>query len=210
MKQISSVLLMFLVSVVPALAADKGFFLSADLGGASYSDAPTLQNCSLVCSVLDLDEFGSSSIAGIGGGYQYSKNLGVEIGYINIGDSESTSSSGGNSDTETLSGSSLHIAAVGTISLSDSFNLFGRLGLAHTTLDYMRTQTFGAAATSSSANGSDTNAMFGVGAQYNFNQSWGIRAQYENLGKVQVGSAGAAYNSEVGVAVYSVGGVYRF
>ena len=209
MKNTIAASILFAASVAPAWATDQGFFVAVDAGAASFTNAPSAINC-IPCAIFGIDKFGASGATGIGGGYHYNRNWGVEVAYTRIDDSTNSEISGSDSATETLNGSSFGAAAVGTYPLSESFDVFAKLGLARTTLKYQRDLNVGGVPTSGSASGTKVNLVYGLGLQYNFNEQWGLRLQYLNLGSIQVGSAGDAYDSNIGVHVYSLGGVYNF
>jgi OOP family OmpA-OmpF porin len=81
------------------------------------------------------------------------------------------------------------------------FSVFGKLGLANTQIDYTLSSNFGL---SGSGSGSKSNLMFGIGGQYRMNKQLAIRAQYEDFGKVKVGTV------DIGVKAVSVGAVFGF
>lgn len=196
MKKIATALLLSAAISAPAFAANEGAYVAVDLGQASFSNANGGPNGTTA--------FPNPGSLRIGGGYHFSQYVGVEAGYSIIGDSTINSTiTGVGTATETLKTKSLNVAAVGTYPINDMFNVFGKLGLANTKIDYTLTSNFGA---TGSASASKTNLMFGLGGQYNINQHFGIRAQYEDFGKVQFAGTGP----NVGVKVISVGGVYNF
>ena len=200
MKKVSIVaLLSFAVISSAAFAATEGFYADADFGQARYSNAT---------SGFSGASFSNPNAISIGGGYNFNPYVGVEADYSSVGDSSLATVRGGASATEKLKTSSLQVAAVGTYPINNQFSLFGKLGLANTKIDYTATPgpntiIVGTTATS----GSKTNLMFGLGGQYNINKQFGIRLQYQDFGKVQLAGAGSP---NIGVKVYSVGGVYNF
>lgn len=210
MKRITAAVLLSAVSVAPAWASGQGFYVAVDTGIASFSNAPLQNNTCFFCVLFGGDSFGSTGSISVSGGYHYNQNVGVEAGYVNIDDSTTSWSTGTDSSEERLGGSSFRVAAVGTYSIIKWLDVFAKLGLARTALEYKIATVTGGLSSSGSASGSKTNLMYGFGLQFNFGEHWGMRAQYEALGKVQVGSAGAAYDSKVGVKNYSLGGVYNF
>jgi opacity protein-like surface antigen len=84
--------------------------------------------------------------------------------------------------------------------------------MANTKVDYSYS-SFGSTA---SASGTKSNAMLGIGGQYNFNQHWGLRVQYVDFGKTQVGPVvangvpQAGTTGDIGMSVFSAGGLYSF
>lgn len=135
----------------------------------------------------------------------------MEAGYSLVGDSL-LKSTGSVVLTETVKAAVLQVALVDTYSINSRFDVFGKLGLVSTKLDYSYASSTTVPA-SGSGGGTSTNLMFGIGAQYNINKRYSIRAQYEDFGKTQVTSAfsnGLRVVADIGVTVFSVGGVYNF
>lgn len=208
MKKFAAVLLLSGVSAVPAFAADQGGFVNFDLGSVSYTNASS--------QFSPYPAFGNPGATTIGGGYRFNQNLAVEVDYSMIGDSTITTSVAVPvaTITEKLKSSSLQVAAVGTLPIGDKFNVFGKLGLANTKVDYTASVTNATflPSVAQSASASKTNLMFSLGGQFNFNPHWGIRLQYVNLGKVQLPGQffGGFTAPNIGVAITSIGGVYSF
>ncbi len=206
MKKLAAVLLLSAVSAAPAFAANPGGYVAIDLGSATFTGA----NFAGPGSNVAFPNPGSFHITG---GYHFDQNLGVEGGIVSVGDSTVNSTVGALSSSETLKTSVWYVAATGTLPLSNEFDLFGKLGLASTKIDYTSSgPLFGAL----SVNGSKTNLMIGLGGQYNFSQNWGLRVQYENFGKTDVTfpanwlAAGPAQTKSIGLSTFTVGGVYNF
>ncbi len=128
----------------------------------------------------------SDSGGKIYGGYQFSPNLGVELGYATLG--EFSSAAG------TVKGSGSYVDAVGTLPLGSGFSLLGRVGLFNGKLE------------NSFAGGSDkgTNAKFGAGVQYDFSTHLGLRGEWERY------RFDASGNSNANTDLYSIGLNYRF
>lgn len=188
---------------VPAKqAAVNDFYVAVDMGRVRYSNT---------ASTYDKGALPNPYALKIAGGYRLNRQVGVEAGYTFIGDS-SLKSTGAVVVSETLKASVIHLAAVGTYAINDSFDVFGKLGLAYTSFDYSYSSTTSLPA-SGSGKGSKTNPMFGLGAQYNFNMNYSIRTQYENFGKASLTNTfndGTSTKSDIGLSMVSVGGAYRF
>jgi opacity protein-like surface antigen len=185
---------------VSSSANAEGFFLTADAGVLAYSNTETLSFWG--------NELTNPGAIDIGAGYRFTPYFGVEAGHSLIGESE-TSTAG--FTTETLKSSVNHVAVVGTLPLGYRFGIFGKLGLARTTIDYSNAGV----GISESASGSQTNVMVGFGWEYNFTRHWEVHAQYENFGTTNVGpiiSNGAitATGGDIGMSLFSVGGMYSF
>lgn len=103
------------------------------------------------------------------GGYQFSPNVGAEVGYNNLGKDFTMTVPGG---VATGKLTNWYGAAVGTIPLGSGFSLLGKLGLARNEAD------FGGA-------GKDTRTglMMGVGAEYAISPTLSARLEYEDYGK---------------------------
>lgn len=203
MKKIASALLLSAAISAPAFAANEGGYVNLDLGTASFSNAT---------SQFGGTNFGNPGSFTIGGGYHFNQNVAVEVGYSIIGDSTINTPTASGNITETLKTSSFQVAAVGTLPINAMFDLYGKLGIASTKIDYTATPPAGfifapGFGTVTSTTGSSTNLMFGIGGQFNINQNFGIRLQYLDLGKVQLSAAGAP---NIGVKITSIGGVYNF
>lgn len=197
MKRIVTTALLTGFVAAPALTANAGAFIAIDLGAGRYSDATV--------SGGNGESYDNPGFASIAGGYHFTPNLGIEAAFSVFGDSTAEYPNA----TTTLKTSVFQVAAVGTYSFNEKFAVFGKLGVAGISAEESGT----AAAASLSGNGDSTNFMFGVGGQFNFNQHWGIRLQYEDFGKVKYTPYvfGAAQpEAEYGVSVFSVGGVYNF
>lgn len=198
MKKITIAILLSAFAAAPVFAADQGAYIAVDLGQVSYSNATS--------------QFSGANAPNpnaiiLGGGYHFSQYMGVEADYSIIGDSSITTVAGAASATEKLKTSSFQVAAVGTFPINDMFNVFGKLGLANTKIDYSASVTNATFVPGvvTAASASKTNLMFGLGGQLNINQHFGIRLQYEDFGKFTFSNA-----PDVGVKLYSLGGVYNF
>lgn len=198
MKKIAFVALLSACIATPALADNTGKFYGAvDLGSVSYSNAnggPT-----------GTTAYPNPGAFRFAAGYNITSMFAVEAGYAMIGNSIIDSNFGaGVTAQETLKTSSLQVAGLANYAINDTFGVFGKLGFANTKVDATLTSNVGVNAALS---GSKTALLLGLGAQYNINKQFAIRAQYEDFGKVKVG-AGA--NSDVGIKMVSIGGAYNF
>jgi opacity protein-like surface antigen len=184
-------------------AAAEGFFLTADAGVLMYTNTSTL-------TVLGVDFMNPGAI-NFGGGYNFNRYFAIEVAHTFVGDSTITAS-GFFSFKETLRSSANHVAAVGTLPIGDHNGIFGKIGLARTSIDY----TNSGVGVSESASGSKTNAMWGIGWKYDFSEHWGMHVQFEDFGKTSVGpviSNGtvlAGTGGDIGMSLFSVGGEYKF
>ncbi len=195
MKKIAITLLSAAIAA-PVFAADQGPFVNVDVGQISYSGANSAGNPS----------FANPGSVNLGGGYHFNRYLGVEGGYTLIGDSTINYINA----TETLKASAIQVAGVGTYPINEMFDVYGKLGLAHTKLDYTFT---GAGLLSGSGSATKTNLMYAIGGQFNINPHFGVRLQYADYGKTSFtptinGTVAPPIN--VGITIMSIGGVYNF
>lgn len=173
MKKIAAALLLSTAVAVPAFAADNGGYVGVKVGDAKYQADSVTTN--------------DPTAYGVFGGYSFNKNIAVEVEYLAI-DKVNT---GANTDAR---GSAWAVAAVGSYPFNDSFSLFGKLGVARTSVK-----------TGPSGNKLDkSSGTYGLGGQYNVNQSVGIRLGWD---RYQFDNA-ASQNSDVNL--YSLAGVFKF
>ena len=173
MKRIVIATLLSAFIATPAFAGNTGkYYVAADLGAATYSNISSP----------------NPSVMRVAGGYHFSPEFAVELGYSMFGDS--------NNGFATTSATSLQIAAVGRLPLDKQFDLIGKLGLASNVEDYYE-------ATGYSASYSQSDLLIGFGAEYHVNSKVSVRALYDNYGKFDNFyapmkatslSIGAAYN----------------
>jgi OOP family OmpA-OmpF porin len=99
------------------------------------------------------------------GGYQLTPIWGIEGQYVYLGKY--------NTNVGSYKPESWGLAATGTVPLSNNFYVMGKLGAA-----------FNRLSGSNLGGGNKTDLLAGVGVGYNFNTKWGMRAEYENFGKM--------------------------
>ena len=140
------------------------------------------------------------------GGYQYNKNFAVEAGYFNLGKFGYTATT---VPAGTLSGKiklqGLNIDAVGMLPFTEKFSALGRLGLQYAQAKDNFTST-GSVPEPMNANPSKSALSYkaGLGLQYDFTKSLGLRAEAERY------RINDAVGSKGDVNMYSLGLVYRF
>lgn len=181
---------------------DKNFYALADIGLLVYSNT---------ASIYDNGDFPNPGALSFGGGYRLNSNFNVEAKYSYISDS-SLNSSSTIILTEKLSASSFDVAAVGVYPIDNDSDIFVKLGLAYTRLQYsFSSATF--TPSSGSGNGSKTNLMFGIGLQNNFDKLYSIRLQFEYFGNTTLNESfnnGSTKTYNVGASLISAGGLYYF
>jgi OOP family OmpA-OmpF porin len=129
------------------------------------------------------------------GGYRFNRNLGVEIGYTDLG--EATESGGG--ITATAEASAMELVAVGFLPLNPNFSIIGKVGMYRGDVDV-------SAPGIGSVSESNTGLTFGVGVQWDFTKNLGVRGEWQRYADV----GGDNIGGEFDVDVISVGVLWRF
>ena len=189
-----------------ALAADSFWYGGANIGQsrANIDDArinSQLQGTGLATSIANDNR---STGYKIFGGYQYNKNFALEAGYFNLGEFGYTATT---PPSRTLTGKiklqGLNLDAVGMQPINDRFSVFGRLGLNYAQAKDSFTNSV-SAPTNPNPSKDSINYKAGVGVQYDFNKSLGMRVEAERY------RINDAVGSNGDIDLYSLGLVYRF
>ncbi|MBI3222350.1 MAG: porin family protein [Nitrosomonadales bacterium] len=183
MKKFAAVVLLSVVAT-PVFAADEGFYAGINVGR-------TTSNITVVGAAVD----DKANVAGILAGYQYNKNLAVEVEYTGAGKFNTTPAA--------LTGKTdaLSLSAVGILPMSEAFSVYGKLGVA-------RTSTTASSTPVGVTGKSRTGLTYGLGLQYNVTPAVGIRAGYDRYDSEITGTgvvAGKFSNNK-----WSVGAVFKF
>jgi OOP family OmpA-OmpF porin len=155
MKKIIALALFSSMFAAPAFAEGTGFY------GALDVNAWTLSNKAA-------NTGNPSAGVQIAGGYHFTPNWGAELAYTESGNATTP---GGDYKV-----TSVQLVATGTYPVNEQFDLFAKVGWA--------ANKASGAATAGCSNCTKDDGMFGVGAQYNFNKQFGVRAQYVDIGKI--------------------------
>ena len=119
-------------------------------------------------------------------GYQFSRIIGMEIQYADLGSRTVNSSFGTRQGSSSTSESQYSFAFTGAIPISDNFSLFGKLGDSR---NHMNASNFcigtpGVGAGYCSQYGGNKNdILWGIGATYSFNSHFSVRLEFEDFGK---------------------------
>ncbi len=137
------------------------------------------------------------------GGYQFNKYFALEGGYFDLGKFEFTANT---VPAGTLRGNikveGLNFDAVGILPITEKFSAFGRVGLTYAESKDSFTGTGLVTTRNSSTSENDANYKFGVGLQFHFTESLGMRAEAEryriddavgNKGDIDLISVGLIY-----------------
>lgn len=177
-KTATMVLVVCAATALPALAADAGGYVGLGLGKADWK----------ADSVNGVTGGNSGTAGKVYGGYQFNKNLAVELGYADLAKFGGSGSARGHATS---------LDAVGTLPLGDTaFSALGRVGVAST-----RTRTTSPLGVESSDSG--TGAHAGLGLQYNLTKNAAIRGEWE---RYRVKAFGERNNTDMA----TVGVVWNF
>ncbi|MGA7984912.1 MAG: outer membrane beta-barrel protein, partial [Burkholderiales bacterium] len=133
------------------------------------------------------------------GGYQFNKNLAVEVGYADLGKA-TASIPGVSAEWKTTT---WDILAVGILPINQQFSVLGKIGMASWSLDASLT-ALGVGSATQSASGTDV--TYAVGVQYDFNDKVGLRAEWQTYSNI--GDENTTGQSDVDVIGASV--LFRF
>ena len=143
------------------------------------------------------------------GGYQFNKNFALEGGYFNLGQFGYAATTVAPTPTGTLNGNiklqGLNLDAVGMLPLGDKFSVFGRLGMQYAQAKDNFSSTGSIATPTNPSPSKDAfNPKVGLGLQYDFTRSVGMRVEAERF------RINDAIGNTGDINMYSVGLVYRF
>lgn len=192
----------FAAAMASALAlsspASAGFFdfTLAPYLGASAGQASADISCPAGTSCDDKD-----TAWRVYGGLEVNEFISMEVGYIDLG---KVGYSGAKTGSRETNGMTLHL--VGTYALNPSFTLMARGGM-----NILNTEVNGTIAGTPNGNTGDTDVVWsaGLGAQYNFTQSVGLRMEWERYFKTGSPAANGG-TGEADVDLLSAGVVYKF
>src|SRR5262245_33441100 len=159
--------------VATTQASAQGIYICGSAGMSDVVDANVIPDF-ITSGTVD----GSDTGVKIFGGYQFNKNFGVEISYVDLG---KASYSGNFFGTPVTGGSfettGFNFSAVGIIPLNQSFELFGKIGVF--AWEAKARDTTGGVPFSAKDDGGDIS--FGIGATFNFTKNLSMRAEWERF-----------------------------
>lgn len=122
-------------------------------------------------------------------GYKFNPNFALEGGYVDLGkfklDTAITSVSGPGTAHSEIKATGWNIDAVGIVPLQNNFSVFARLGVIRPEVKLDVTATGPAGTASGSDKDTSSKAKYGLGVQYDFTKTVGLRGEWEryhNLG----------------------------
>jgi len=168
-----AIVLLMLSGVMAAPQAWAQFYFGGSFGKSDYESGNVVPDL-ITSGVVDGDDSGFK----VFGGYQFNPYFGLEIAYVDLGKAAYSGSffgqpvTGGSLDT-----TGANFSAVGTIPLSPSFSLFGKLGFF--VWEQKARDTTNGVPFSGKDDGQDLS--LGVGASLNLARNVSLRLEWERF-----------------------------
>jgi len=172
--------------------------LDAGLVGAGFN---------LQSSSLDDSDTGFGATLG----YQVNEHFATELSYVDLGESSYQASNeqanpANESVTLDTSAAGPVLSFLGILPVSSRFDVYGRAGLALMVVDGEVSATVGDVTDRDSASTTRSNVMLGGGAQYSFNDRFGVRLEWDHY--FDVGSEDITGESDIDL--FAIGLRYNF
>ena len=162
----------------------SAFYVGATVGQSKFKDACSGAGAGVSCDDKD-------TAWRLLAGYQFNRNLAVELGYHNLGEVKATAGT----LSETIKTNAWELVGVGLWPVANQFGVYGKLG------GYR-------AEAKDSLDGKDTNTgvTLGAGLQWDPMAPLGVRLEWQRYNKVGGNNTGGKDN----IDVLSLGAVWRF
>jgi OOP family OmpA-OmpF porin len=168
----------------PAAAQDMGFYVGGAFGQVEYQDfCEGISGPGISCDEKD-------TAWKILGGYQFNRNLAVELGYANLGEV----SASGFGVSATVEATAFDLVAVGSFPVVDKLSVYGKLGL-------FRADFEGRSSVGATLDESENGFTFGIGLRYDVMRNLGVRAEWQRYNEI---------DGELDADVLSIGVIWRF
>jgi opacity protein-like surface antigen len=164
------------------LGARAQSYFGIGIGGA-HGSIPSLNTTVLGIPVTASSDKTNETSYKLYGGYRFTRNWGVELGYADLGSGYSSNVTiGGLPGVVSAKADTWYVAATGTLPVGSNFSLLGKLGMASNHVSAGDLCLGGTCF----AMGSDSRSspMIGVGLEYAFAGKWTARLEYEDYGKL--------------------------
>src|SRR3990170_2768410 len=190
-----------------AAAADSGWYGGISIGQskAKIDDARITSNLQGAGFATSINDDNRDTGYKLFGGYKFNRNFALEGGYFDLGRFGFTSTT---VPAGTLSGNiklqGLNLDAVGILPITEKFSAFGRIGVNYAEARDSFSGTGAVNVLNPSPSKRDTNLKLGLGLQYDFTPSLGMRLEAERY------RVNDAVGNKGDVDLVSLGVVYRF
>jgi OOP family OmpA-OmpF porin len=168
----------------PANAADDGWYLGAGIGQAreqNHHDRITSELLGSGFTTNSISDDSKDTAWKLFGGRKFNKNFALEASYFNLGEfgfTAQTTPPGSLTGRIKLQG--VGVDAVGILPLSNQFSAFAKLGLQYAKAEDTFSGTGAVTVTNSNPSKTGGGYKAGLGAQYDFTPSLGLRGEWEN------------------------------
>lgn len=160
--------------VFAQMQQDTGFYLGGSIGNTQFDiDTGPLVAAGATSVTTDDSDTGWK----IYGGYQFHRNWGVEVGYVDLGSVGITGRVGAVPFTGNADVTAWTLALVGTLPINQSFDIFGKVGLYR----WKNKASVSAAGIAAAADDNGTDGMVGIGLRYNFTKNFGVQVEAEHF-----------------------------
>jgi OOP family OmpA-OmpF porin len=177
----------------------SGFYVGGG-GGAATMDLASACNNRLPAAGITVTSCDNRGVAWKGfAGYQFIRYFGVELGYYDFGKGTIKTAGGGQAE---FKARGPYAGIVLSAPLTDSLSVIGRVGA----LRWSTKLNPDAASGITSASDNGINGAFGVGLEYMFTDTFGMRAEFERFTAV----GNDATTGETSINVYTISGLLRF
>lgn len=174
-KTILGLSMLALLSSSQVMAQDAGWYISGGAGVSQYKiDAGDFPPG----STIDKKDISTQ----IAGGYNFSRNLAIEAGYMSMGKLKYAGSFFGGPFSGEGKVESAQLSLILTAPISDAFSIFGRLGIAQSDRKSSECNVFGCFSDSDKK----TEALLGIGAGYSFSKKLMGTVEYLKLNDTDV------------------------
>ncbi len=185
MKKISLLALIAGLVAVPAFAGDAYVLgsigqSSFDLNKGGLDGVLTTAGLGGISSSLNKTDTGYKAQVG----YQFNENFAVEGGYIDFGKFAYSSTFTGGSGNFDYKLTGFNVAAIGILPINDAFSVFGKLGAINAKVDASSSISIVGIPVSITGQATKLVPSWGLGATYNLNKQFAVRAEFEQFGKV--------------------------
>jgi OOP family OmpA-OmpF porin len=170
-------------------AQERGGYLGLSAGRADYKDFCDQTGIAGSCDNAD-------SAWRLFGGFQFNRNLSLELGYANLG----AAGAGGPPEAR-YDVNAWDLVGVATIAMTPQFGLLLKGGLYHADVEVRGT----VGPVTGNASDKNTGLTFGVGAQFLFTRNLGVRLEYQNYSGV-----GGPGTGEDDVSTVMAGVLWKF
>ena len=147
-------------------------------------------------------------------GYRFTPNWAVEVGAADLGDySIDLADALGSSLRGTYKVKGFKTAVLGIYPATERFSLFAKLGIASTKAEFDATLVVGGVATAYSVDEKRNSLLAGFGAQYMIWRNLGVRAEFENWGRVgneTLFPGDTTHTGEAKMATWNLQAVFTF